>query len=370
MTLQADAPAGWSAEKERSSLRVLRLMRWIALTAGRRIARAALHPITLYFLATGGITRRESARYLTRALGRPARLGDVYRHFHCFAATILDRVYLLQERYEQFELKSDGVELMDEPLARDDGTLMIGAHLGSFEALRALGRLRGVRVAMIMYEDNARLINSTLAVLAPKAALHTIALGRLGAMLSLRHWLDGGGIAGLLGDRTLPVSSQRSRNHVLPFLGAPASFSDGPFRLAAMLRRPVIFMTGLYNGGHRYELRFLQLADFSAANASNRDALVREALVRYVEVLETLCREAPYNWFNFFDFWGTEAGAASAEMLSTESASAGAVNADAPNTKAASAEAVNTDAANTKAASAEAVNAEAARSESAASDAR
>jgi predicted LPLAT superfamily acyltransferase len=309
-------------------------MRWVALAAGRRITRPVLHPITLYFFATGGNARRQSARYLTRALGRPARLADVYRHFHCFAATILDRVYLLQERYAQFELKSDGVELMDGPLARGDGVLMIGAHLGSFEALRALGRLRGVRVAMIMYEDNARLINSALAALAPQAALHTIALGRLDAMLSLRHWLDGGGIAGLLGDRTLPVSSQRSRNHVLPFLGAPARFSDGPFRLAAMLRRPVIFMTGLYRGGHRYELRFLQLADFSAANASNRDALVRKALLRYVEVLESLCREAPYNWFNFFDFWGHEAGAAdagtvNAEAVNAETARSGSAGSDA-----------------------------------------
>ena len=150
---------------------------------------------------------------------------------------------------------------------------MVGAHIGSFEALRALGRHRGVRVAMIMYEDNARLINATLAALAPKAVLHTIALGRLDAMLSLRRWLDDGGIAGLLGDRTLPVSSQRSKNHVIDFLGAPARFSDGPFRLAAMLRRPVVFMAGLYHGGNRYELRFMPLADFSQAQAGTRDAL-------------------------------------------------------------------------------------------------
>ena len=307
MTPQAGAAAGWTAEKERSSLAVLRLMRWIALAAGRRLARAVLHPITLYFVLTGGRPRRESRRYLTRALGRPARLADVYRHFHAFAATILDRVYLLQEKYDQFELKTRGIEAMDAPLARGDGILMVGAHLGSFEALRALGREHGVRVAMIMYEDNARLINTTLAALAPKASLHTIALGRIDAMLSLRHWLDGGGIAGLLGDRTLPVSSQRSRNHRIDFLGAPALFSDGPFRLAAMLRRPVIFMTGLYHGGNRYELRFMPLADFSKANATNRDALIEAALRCYVETLEGLCREAPFNWFNFFDFWSTAA---------------------------------------------------------------
>ncbi|MFL6664434.1 MAG: acyl-CoA synthetase [Rhizobacter sp.] len=303
MASQPGPSAAWASEKERSRLWVLRLMRGFALRAGRRLARLVLHPITLYFIATGARQRRESARYLGRVLGRPARIVDVYRHFHCFAATILDRVYLLQEQYEQFELQPCGIEVMDEPLARGDGVLMIGAHMGSFEALRALGRLRGVRVAMIMYEDNARLINTTLAALAPEAELHTIALGRVGAMLALRCWLDEGGIAGLLGDRTLPVSSQRSRNHVLPFLGAPAHFSDGPFRLAAMLRRPVVFMAGLYHGGRRYELRFMPLADFSQADAGNRDELIRAAIERYVATLETLCREAPFNWFNFFDFW-------------------------------------------------------------------
>jgi len=250
--------------------------------------------------------RRESARYLARALGRPATLVDVYRHLHCFAATILDRVYLLQERYQQFELQPNGVEFMDEALARREGIFMIGAHLGSFEALRALGVGHGIRVAMIMYEDNARLINETLAALAPEAKLHTIALGRLDAMLALRHWLDEGGIAGLLGDRTLPFSSERSRHHSLPFLGAPARFSDGPFRLAAMLRRPVVFMAGLYHGGNRYELRFLPLADFGAGATGTREEQIRMAMQRYVAALETLCREAPYNWFNFFDFWATD----------------------------------------------------------------
>ena len=302
----ATATAAWTGEKERSHRWVLRLMRAFALGAGRRAARLVLHPITLYFLATSARARRESARYLTRALGRRARLADVYRHLHCFAATILDRVYLLQERYAVFELRPNGVELMDDALAKGEGVFMVGAHLGSFEALRALGLGRGVRVAMIMYEDNARLINETLAALAPKSELRTIALGRVDAMLSLRRWLDEGGVAGLLGDRTLPSSSERARTHWLPFLGTPARFSDGPFRLAAMLRRPVIFMAGLYHGDNRYELRFMPLADFGSAAPGTRDAQVRAALERYVETLEALCREAPYNWFNFFDFWASD----------------------------------------------------------------
>ena len=314
MSMPADrAPnASWATEQERSNLWALRAMRWLALTAGRRVSRVVLHPIALYFLLANGAARRHSQHYLTRALGRPAGLRDVYRHIHHFAGTVLDRVYFLQERFDAFELRTTDIELMDERLRRGEGAFMVGAHFGSFEALRAAGAGRGERVAMVMYEENARLLNATLAAIAPKAPLHVIALGRIDAMLTLRRWLDYGGVAGLLADRTLPGPSARSKTMWLPFLGQPAPFSDGPFRLAAMMRRPVVFMTGVYHGGRQYELRFVPLADFTQrpdGGGAELELMIRQATERYVAVLEALCREAPYNWFNFFDFWADDAAA-------------------------------------------------------------
>jgi predicted LPLAT superfamily acyltransferase len=301
----AAPPSAWMRQPERSNRAWLRFMSAVATFAGRRLTRLLLHPIVWVYILDRR-ARQHSARYLTRALGRPATWGDVYRHLHNFSATVLDRVYLLQERFDLFRFEARGAEAIMEPFNRGEGVLAFGAHLGSFEALRTIGHDKGLRVAMIMYGDNARLINEALAALAPRAELHTIALGRIDAMLSIRRWLDEGGVAGLLADRSLAVSSQRSKAIALPFLGAPAYFPDGPFRLAAVLRRRVVFMAGLYRGGRDYDLRFVELADFSAvANAgpAERDAAVRAAMQRYVATLETLCREAPYNWFNFYDFW-------------------------------------------------------------------
>jgi len=301
---EAAAPTAWTRQRERSNRFLLLMMRWLALALGRRATRVLLHPIVGFFILDRA-TRAHSARYLSRALARPATWGDVYRHLHAFASTVLDRVYLLQERFDEFRFSASGRDAILVPFARGDGVLAFGAHLGSFEALRMIGHDKGLRIAMIMYEDNARLINETLAALAPKAELRTIALGRVDAMLSLRRWLDEGGVAGLLADRTLAAGSQRSKLVAIPFLGTPALFADGPFRLAAMLRRRVVFMAGLYRGGRDYDLRFVDLADFGAldASAAGRDAAVRAALERYVATLEALCREAPYNWFNFYDFW-------------------------------------------------------------------
>lgn len=306
----AKPEAAWAVERERSSLWVLRLMRWIAMNLGRRASRLLLHPISLYFLLVNGKARRASRDYLGRALKRPARLWDVYRHVHHFACTVLDRVYFLRDQFHEFDVSITGLDQLQAQLDRGDGLFLVGAHLGSFEALRACAHTRGERVAMLMYEDNARLINAALAAIAPKAELHTIALGRSGSMLALRRWLDEGGVAGLLADRTLPGQSERSGSRLLDFLGQPARFSEGPFRLALMMRRPVVFMTGLYQGGRRYELRFELISDFSRPPGEQGhpdvNAQIGTAMQRYASKLESLCAESPYNWFNFFDFWAAE----------------------------------------------------------------
>jgi predicted LPLAT superfamily acyltransferase len=283
--------APWRRAPERSRPGALALMRAIALVLGRGAARAVLHPIVVYYLLFAPQARRASRAYLARALGRPPRLADLYRHFHAFAATALDRVYLLNGRFDLFELAIERA-----PGDRASGLLLAGAHFGSFEALRAAGRKEtGLAVSMLMYEDNARMLNETLAAISPAARLDVIPLGRLDSMLRVRERLAAGGMVGVLADRSLQADEEA---RALPFLGAPARFPTGPMRMAALLRCRVWFMAGVYEGGNRYRLRFEPLADFSAGAATPEGALAA-----YVACLERHCRAAPYNWFNFYDFW-------------------------------------------------------------------
>jgi hypothetical protein len=305
----AAAAADWTAAPERSNRVALAVMAWIALRLGRRVARLVLHPITLYFLAFAPAARRHSARYLARVFGRPPTWGERYRHFHTFAATVLDRIYFVRGEMHEFDLDVTGSDLMDATLAEGRGAFMLGAHIGSFEALHAVGESRpGMRVAMVMYPDNARMIHAALKSLAPQLELGIIPIGRAGSTLAIRDWLDGGGLAGLLGDRFLPADPTRTSSAALPFLGVTARFTEGPMRLAQLLRRRVIFMVGLYRGGRRYEVRFEPLADFRERvdDAAERERLVHEAVRAYVARLEALVREAPFNWFNFHDFWHEE----------------------------------------------------------------
>jgi predicted LPLAT superfamily acyltransferase len=296
-TKQAGA---WQHRPERSNMTMLRIMTWISLKLGRPAGRIVLHGIAAYFLLFAPAGRAASRAYLARALGRAPRIADVYRHIFCFAATIHDRVYLLNNRFDLFDIEVEGDALMRELLADGKGLFLVGAHFGSFEVMRALGREKaGAPVAMAMYEENAKKLNSILAAINPEAGQEVIGLGHIDSMLKISAALDRGAMVGVLADRGLGGDAYTG----LPFLGAEARFPRGPFRMAALMRRPVVFMTGLYLGGARYRIRFEKLADFSNMARGEREAAIDAAMARYAALLEAQCRAHPDNWFNFFDFW-------------------------------------------------------------------
>lgn len=306
--------SGWTQAPERSNMLALRFICFMALVCGRHITRLLLPPISLYFLLFAPSPRRQIKRYLFRAIGPHAGWIDGYRLLHAFSSTVLDRVYFLRGRMDLFKLTIEGNVPLETEAAEGRGAFLLGAHVGSFEVMGACKhrtQQQGLRLAMLMYPDNAQRITAILNHIAvPEMRPHVIALGRPNSMLALRDWLDDGGLGGMLADRTLPGSEDQPSHHrgnniVLPFLGQPASFNDGPFRLAALLRRKVFFMAGLYGGGARYDVRFDPLADFAepAVDAADRERRIRAAVEAYVARLEALCRAYPYNWFNFHDFW-------------------------------------------------------------------
>jgi predicted LPLAT superfamily acyltransferase/3-hydroxymyristoyl/3-hydroxydecanoyl-(acyl carrier protein) dehydratase len=296
----------WARARERGNATVFSIMTFLSLTLGRRVARALLYGIAGYFFLFAPTARRHGREYLKCVLGREPRARDSFRQVFAFASTILDRLYLLKERYELFAITIEGEPLMRVAVARGTGAFLLGAHLGSFEIMSAVGRHQpGLRVAMAMYEDTASRLTALTRAGDPARAPEIIPLGHLGAMLRIRDCLDAGGFVGMLADRTIgEAPAQR-----VTFLGRAALLPSGPMRAAAALRRPVYFMTGLYRGANRYHVVFREIADFSTVARGEREARIAAAIQHYAALLEEYCRSDPYNWFNFYDFWHEETGA-------------------------------------------------------------
>ena len=292
--------AEWLHKPERGSRFLLRLMLWISKRMGRRAAHMVLRLIAAYFLCFAPVARYGSRLYLARILRRPVRIRDLYRHFLTFAVTIHDRVYLLGDEVSSFTIQSHLSKEMEHAIVEARGALLVGAHLGSFEVLRSVGQqYPGLSIVAVMYEENARKINTALSRIKATTPPQVIPLGRPDTMLRVQEQLGKGALVGFLGDRS--VGSERKQP--IRFLGDMAHWPSGTFRIAAILQRPLFFMAGLYTGPGKYEIFLKQIADFTAVEPAGREEAIRNAMINYVKEVEYHCHLAPYNWFNFYDFW-------------------------------------------------------------------
>jgi len=293
----------WSEVPERGSRGALKVIRWIALNLGRRAARLLLYPITAYFFFLAPGPRFHSRTYLSRVLSRTVRSWDIARHFHSFASVILDRVFLLAGREAEFDVVVHGESVFDEVVGNREGGLLIGSHLGSFEVLRALAISRKhVQLKVLMFKERNALVTRLLDELNQNVAATVIDLGQPNALLQAHEAVQSGALLGMLADRVAgfdrPIRTK--------FLDFEANFPTGPMRLAAVLGVPVILFFGIYNGGNQYHIYFEHLSRGESVPRSKRDEWVRSMTLRYVQRLESHVRRAPYNWFNFYDFWGFE----------------------------------------------------------------
>ncbi|MGI4951649.1 MAG: acyl-CoA synthetase [Janthinobacterium lividum] len=289
----------WHAQPERGAPHVTRAAIWLVLRGGRTVASLLSALATLWFLCTAPAARRASRDYLGRALGRPARLTDVARHFHSFATAVQDRVLLLAGRTDGFEITTEGLDQVLAEVLAGRGCILLGAHLGSFEVLRSLADRAPVPVWALMYRRNAGALTGLLDRLAPGIHARVLEIGDTASMIRARECVERGEIVGILADRA-PAGH---RMVTVPFLGAAARFPSGPFVLASTLAAPVVLFQAVRTGPRRYTVRFEPFAPRVHLRRAERAADLHAVVARYAAAVERGCRAHPFQWFNFFPFW-------------------------------------------------------------------
>jgi len=299
----------WQSRPEGGGRFAIWLIRSIALYGGRPLARLVLYPVTLYFYFRRGPERQASRAFLQRALGKPVTPWQVMKHIHCFAATTLDRIFLLAHGEKRFDVTVEGLEALEACIEQGRGVMLLGTHQGSFEALRALSSRRpDLSLRVVLDKQKTPAMTELLEALAPDVGAHVIDSSRDGTSIALAaaEACESGAMVALLADR--------GREHEVlrraPLLGEPAPFPVGPWLLAHALRVPVVLCFGLYEGGNRYRLVFEPFADRIDIPRQGRAQALDAVITRFARRVEHYIHVAPYNWFNFYDFWQQDVGTA------------------------------------------------------------
>ncbi len=285
------------------------LMATIYRTLGRGVCLAVLAPVIFYFYLAGAKQRRASQDYLARVWrvsGRAGRPGHWHGllHFFAFGESLIDKFAAWIGHIDR-----DDVEAMASPgfeALRDDprGALILSAHVGATEIIRAIAsRHERRRVNVVYHTTNAKQYNDMIKRFAPNSRVALIEAGNFDVTtaMTLSEAVGRGEWVVMMGDR-MPVKASM-RGVKVDFLGAPAFMPQGPFVLAAALRCPIYLMfCTKQNNRHRVQVSLMNDETASMPRHNRKQAL--QALVeRFARALEALVVAAPYQWFNFYDFW-------------------------------------------------------------------
>ncbi len=242
----------WLSQGERGTLLGIRLFYWTATVFGRTPARIIVRLIALWYALFGRSVVRASRQWLATALDRKVGFGDVYRHFLYLAQTIADRMFLVQGKVDGFATTRTGHHHLERALAERTGAILLGAHVGSFEAMRAGSRNTNLPLTIVGHFANAKMINQLLTQLNPEAAARVIHItpDSVEFIFSIKQCIERGELLGTMGDRV----GLNEKSVEVMFFGRKARFPTGPFVLASVLKCPVFLTLGLYSEPNHYDL--------------------------------------------------------------------------------------------------------------------
>ncbi|NUX57258.1 glycosyltransferase family 2 protein [Paraburkholderia youngii] len=305
-------PEAWWRIAERGSRLGMSLLALSCKLFGRRFTALWLHPVVAYFLVTGRAARAASGNYFAHLnavapsaeMPRPGWLS-AYRHMLAFAQSGFDKLAAWTGRVDDKDVTFDNPAAFEALIASGKGALVIGAHLGNLEMMRALA-IRGdhAKVTAVVYTEHARRFNEVLAASNREFARHLLEVGDFGpeTAVLMQQRIDAGELLVIVGDRV--PAREAGRTTDAQFLGASAPFAQGPYVLAHALGCPVyLFFCLKERDGYR--MYFEPFAERIELPRRERAQHLAAWAQRYALRLEHYCRKAPYQWFNFFDFWAS-----------------------------------------------------------------
>ncbi len=281
-------------------------------TLGRLVSLPLVVGVVAYFFVTDGKGRAASRAFLARVAAhisptpswKPG-LWQCFLHYWAFATSIADRVALWGGSAHAFGFRFHGREHFEPHLVEGKGAIVLGAHLGSFDALRVLSSRDRVPVNVLMYTRHAPKINEIFRELSPDAELRVISADPDSARTSfeIKACIDRGELVAILADRVEP--GDRGRVCEVELLGGKVALPEGPFLLPLVLGCPAVLVVGLRGKGRHYDIHAEPLAPGGArAPRNEREARAHAMAQLYARRLEHYCKLAPRQWFNFYDYWG------------------------------------------------------------------
>lgn len=303
-------PRHWSRLSESGTATGMLFLHRIHRLFGRGVFNVLLVPVAGYFLLSNSIARKASLDFLrTHAEAYPdywthtPGYRDVFRHFYAFGQSILDKLLAWGSPLHESEFEIADEKQLSEFMAKENGQLIIGSHLGNLEYCRGfVQRYKSKTINALVYDQHSANFVHVMQKLYPASRIHIYQVNDLDIplILNLKSKIDAGEWLFIAGDRT-PLSGE-ARTVPVNFLQRQAQLPIGPYMLAKVLQCEVQLMFS-YRKQQKVYFELVPFAQQVSLPRQNLEGALQEYAQQYAQALEAQCARAPLQWFNFYPYW-------------------------------------------------------------------
>ncbi|WP_299155583.1 lipid A biosynthesis acyltransferase [uncultured Christiangramia sp.] len=287
--------ATWKG-KSRGTLLGFRIYVKIIKSFGLIAAYFVLLFVAAYFIIFSSSSTRSTYYLFRKRLGYSplSSAFNVYRSYFTFGRIQLDRIAITNGLRNKFTFEFDGVEYIEALLKQQKGGILLTAHIGNFNLAKHFFEERHADavVNLVVTDFEHKQIKQYLQSVTGDTEVKVIVMkDDLSHVFAMKKALDHNELLVFAADRFMEQSSTMEAN----FLGERVKFPEGPFKLAARNKIPVLFVHLMREKNFHYH--------FFARPYKAKSYTTKEILKSYLHDLERMVRTYPHQWYNYYDYW-------------------------------------------------------------------
>ena len=228
----------------------------------------------------------------------------VYRNFFIFGQVLLDKIATMAGFPAKFSFDYEGEQYLRKMVEEETGGLLISAHIGNFEmAGHMLERLK-TTINIIMFDAEHEKIKDYLATITSRNFNVIVMKKDNSHIYEINKAFREKQVVCIHGDRFV----KGSKTLALDFLGEKANFPTGPFYLAMKYNVPVSFVFAMKEQKKHYHFFATPPKYYQQQGVQiKRDQTIHAIIKDYIYEMEKTVRKYPSQWFNYYNFWETDA---------------------------------------------------------------
>ena len=305
----------WASLQEAGTYTGLRFLFFLHRYLGRGFFSLLMYPVACYFVLCKPFARRASQRFLRYHWqhcpdywARQPNWLHCILHFKHFAEAILDKALAWSADINHDDFIIERPELIESLMADHRGQLIIGTHFGNLEYCRGfMQRYRNKVINILVYDKHSANFVKIMQTLNADSRMNIFQVDEFDVptILRLKQKIAQGEWVFIAGDR-IPLEGLQ---HTVQanFLGHSAPLPMGPYLLAKTLECPVKLMFGYRHPRYGAEKIYFEVVPFAeqiSFGRRDRAEKMQGYAQAFADHLQRHCEQAPYQWFNFYDFWG------------------------------------------------------------------